>query len=569
MTNRSLNAGWHLFLLPLALVISGVSFASAHTSGEAVLAEAAKNRNREVVRALVRQGADVNARQPDGATALHWAARWDDVETATLLVDAAASVNAHTDLGVTPLYLACLNGSPRMVEALLTAGADVTSTRPTGETVLMTCSRSGSVDGVRQLLAHGADVGAREHRQGQTALMWAAAQGHADVAHVLIERGADVHAKTGEAGFAPLLFAARNGARDVARILLAEGADIDQAASDGTNALVAATIMGHWELAQYLLEHGADPNADGAGYTPLHWVAGSWETDISGKYGPDEYRWIAGLLPGKLELVKALLAHGANPNARIKIPPPRFGYVGVIRKFDLRGATPLLLALTGGHLDIAHVLLAGGADPKPTTDDGTTPLMAAAGLGHTVGQSLISHEDAFNAVKLAVELGSDVNAANRNGDTGLHAAADFGADGIVQFLVDSGGDVNAVNAIGSRPLTVAQASVGALRGPHESAAALLRQLGGIGDVEIEGAIVSFGAPCPGTRFDVVPGRPQSLPGSEPQRRATRPLRVGVTTMTTFTGGACADLAVGTVLKITGTRALVRGAVQASAVAVQH
>ena len=560
---RCLIAWWRP---PLLLLLAVTSLGA--TTGEVRLVEAAKNQDKDAVRALVQQRVDVNARQPDGATALHWAAHWDDVQTAALLLGAGANPNTVTDLGVAPLYLACLNGSARMVETLLMAGADANSTRPTGETALMTCSRTGNVDAAKALLARSADVQAKEVAQEQTALMWAAAQDHGEVACVLIEHGADVHASTTKAGFTPLLFAARNGAQDTARILLAAGANINQAASDGTNALVAATFTNHWKLAEFLLEQGADPNADGAGYTPLHWAAGSWETDISGKFGPDEYRWIAGLGPGKLELVKALLAHGANPNARVKKAPPRFGYVGVIRRFDLRGATPFLLALMGGQLNIAHVLLTEGADPALTADDKTTPLMAAAGLAHTVGQSLISHEDALKAVKLAAQLGNDVNAVNSNGETGLHAAADFGADDIVQFLVDNGADVNATNKIGSRPLTIAQASVGALRGPHESTAVLLRELGGIADVEIEGAITSFETPCPKTDFAIELRRREPTASEQP-RRNNRPLRIKASPMTSYAQGACADLAIGTVLKITGTRALVRGPIDASEIEVQH
>lgn len=554
--------------IPLTFLVVLAVTSAESLAGEAALADAAKRRDTDAVHTLVRQGADANASLPDGTRALHWAVHWDDKEAAALLLDAGATVNTASDLGVTPLYLACLNGSAPMVEMLLIAGADANSARPTGETTLMTCARTGSVDAVVALLSRGADVSAKEKANGQTALMWAAAQDHGRVARVLIEHGADFHATTAGSGFTPLLFAARNGATDAVRELLQAGANIDQGAADGTTALVAATVLRHWKLSRFLLEQGADPNADGAGYAPLHWAAGSWETDISGKFGSEEYRWIAGLGPGKLDLVEALLAHGADPNARLRKGPPRFGYVGVIRRFNLRGSTPFLLALAGGHMRIARVLLASGADPALTADDGTTPLMAAAGLAHTVGQSLISYEEALQAVRLAAELGNDVNASNDAGDTALHAAADFGADDIVRFLVDSGADVNAANNIGSKPLTVAQATVGALRGPQESTAALLKEFGGIGDVEIEGSIASLESSCPGADFTIEAQRGGSSGSGQPGRYS-RSLSVSATPTTSYIQGSCAELLRGSVLKVTGTRALVRGRIAASRIEVLH
>lgn len=163
---------------------------------------------------------------------------------------------------------------------LLKAGANPNATLRTGETVLMTAARTGNVDVVEALLARGADVNAREMVQGHGALMWAAAEGHAEVARVLREHGADVHARS-SAGFTALMLAGRKGDLQTTRGLLAAGADVNEATPDGATALLVGTIRGHIEYAALLLGRGANPNM-GPGFTPLHWAAGEWPTELTG-----------------------------------------------------------------------------------------------------------------------------------------------------------------------------------------------------------------------------------------------------------------------------------------------
>ena len=283
------------------------------------LVDAAKQRDWATLTALIQRGTDVNVHQPDGATALHWAAHWNDVAAARALVAAGARVNAANDFGITPLSLACTNASREMVDALLAAGADANATRPTGETVLMTCSRTGNAEAVSALLTRGARVDATERDHHQTALMWAAAQNHPKVIGELIAHGADVNARTEaregtqvagyrqafpeSVGFSAILFATRAGAREAIDVLLTHSANINDTASDGTGVLQTAMSMGHWDLVPYLLDRGANPNADGPGYTPLHWASGSWEALLSGVVGSERYRWMAARGPGKVELV--------------------------------------------------------------------------------------------------------------------------------------------------------------------------------------------------------------------------------------------------------------------------
>jgi ankyrin repeat protein len=469
----------------IALLASAASLAAA---GDLRLIEAVRNNNKAAVLDLLKQRADVDATQGDGATALHWAVHLDDLHAAELLIHAGAHVNVANDVGVTPLYLACTNRNAAMVEKLLAAQANPNATLLSGETVLMNCARAGDLGAVRALLAHGANVNARERSHDQTALMWAAAQRHPQVVSALVDHGADVRARsriynqivTSEVtqragreelnytvprgGSTPLLFAARSGDVDSARHLLAAGADVNDALPDGTSALVLAAHSGNGAVAALLLDKGADPNAAGVGYTALH----------------------AAVLRADRDLVKALLAHGANPSARItKGTPVRRLSQDFELPRTLIGATPYLLAAK--HLEVNMMLVlaaAADADLRLGMQDGTTPLMAAAGIGVdpnadrrglTVfdGGKPADEGLVVETVTAALNLGGDINAVNRGGDTALHGAASLGYDRVVQLLADRGAQLNVKNARGQTPLAVLT------RGRHPGTADLLRKLGAV------------------------------------------------------------------------------------------
>ena len=467
-----------LWLVPLLAVLS-----LGAVSRDLRIVEAVRDGDQEAVRSLLEEQVDVNASQADGATALHWAAHRDDQETGELLIGAGADVNAVNDYGVTPLSLASTNGSPWMVERLLRAGADPNTAQPSGETPLMTAARTGSVEAVRALLIHGAKVSTRERLRGQTALMWAVSENHSDVAQVLIEHGADVRDRS-TGGFTPLLFAARQGHLDCARLLLTAGADLNDSAPDGMSPLVMASASGHQQLALFLLDQGADPNAaDEYGTTTLHYALQKGMSTLTrvelSYFNSHLYR------PNMVELVKALLAHGASPNVRL-VKTQRFGNLGILVR--LEGATPFLLAATVGDDDLMRMLVAGAADPMLATDENATPLMVAAGLGRTWDRTVEEEKGTLEAVKLALELGADVNAATVNGQTALQAAARIGANDIVQFLVDEGAELDAPDRWGQTPLSIAEGivldslSVNFELKPftvHQSTADLLRQLGAL------------------------------------------------------------------------------------------
>ena len=471
-------------------LLSLLSVVSLAAVNDLRMVEAVKHHDKEAMRALLKQRVDVNTPEPDGSTALHWAAQWDDSEAVDILIHAGARVNVATDYGITPLWIACKVGSAAMVETLLKAGASPNAARVTGETALMRAALTGNQDVVNALLARGADVNAAE-AGGQTALMWAISAKYLPVAQALMAHGANIRARSKPLGFTPLLFAARQGDLDAVRLLLSAGADLNEAASDGSNVLLVATVRGHKALASFLLDQGANPNADAAGYTPLHWVAGTWETVLtremmnipaeSGEWSA-EWRRLRGLQgQAQIELLKTLLAHGANVNARTTKEPPRFGHTFAGQIPNLAGATPFFLAAMAADTGVMRVLLAHGADARLATNANTTPLMAAVGCCiRSTSESAITESSALEAGKLLVEnLGADVNAVNANGETALHGTAYLGYDTIAQYLVDKGAKLNVKNKNGWTPVAVADGVIfQQATQVHKSTADLLRKLGG-------------------------------------------------------------------------------------------
>jgi ankyrin repeat protein len=423
----------------------------------------------------------------------------NDAGMVDLLLRAGAKPDLADDTGATPLYLACLNRSAGTVERLLQAKANPNAALITGETALMTCARTGEAHGVRALLARGANVNVKEPGHDQTALMWAAAQSHPEAVAALLEAGADVRARsrsymqtvTSEVtqragreelnytvprgGSTPLLFAARSGDAESVKLLVEGGADVNETMPDGASALVIAAHSGHTRAAMMLLDKGADPDAAAVGYTALH----------------------AAVLRSDLELVKALLARKANPNAQItKGTPVRRTSQDFELPKTLIGATPYLLAAKFLEADIMRALAAGGADTRLPMNDGATPLMAAAGMGITVpaqderrgtnrrglaiidGGKIEPDAQVVEAVTAALTLGSDINATNPAGETALHIAAAQGYDAVVTLLADRGADLNARNAKGLTPLGALMARTGG-RSSRKSTTDLLRSLGAV------------------------------------------------------------------------------------------
>jgi ankyrin repeat protein len=477
----------------LAALLAVFIAAVGEAANGSEIADAVKSGESRLVRALVAKGTDVNAPEADGTTAMHWAVRADDASMVEVLLRAGAHPARANRYGVTPLSLAAVNGNAAIVRMLLDAGATVNGARTEGETVLMLAARTGRLEPVRLLLERGAEVNATDGWLGQTALMTAAAENHGDAVRMLIERGADVNARSKvlpaepqrdriaglalqplnttfpRGGFTALMFAARQGALESARVLLAAGADTNVPDPDGLGALAIAIVNGHYDLAALLIEHGADVNAvEPGGRTPL-WAAVDMHTlEYTLNRPPPAWN---DTLDG-LEIVRRLLDRGANPNVRL-IRPVRPRKVNSTNNRLLGvGATPLHRAASHADVKALRLLLDAGADSNVTTQIGTTALMLAAGLGWRELYSGGTETDAIEFMKVCLERGADINAANGEGNTPLHGAAQRGSEALIRFLVAAGARLDAKNKQGLTPLDEALGFAPVRVG----AAALLRDL---------------------------------------------------------------------------------------------
>ncbi|HWF07748.1 MAG TPA: ankyrin repeat domain-containing protein [Bryobacteraceae bacterium] len=488
----------------VVLLAAGVAAFAAGEAADSRLPDAARAQNAKAIRALLAQKADANGRASDSSTALLWLAHWNDTETADLLVRAGADANAANDFRMTPLSEACTNGNAALVRLLLKAGAKPNTAIATGETPLMTCAKSGSADAIRMLVEYGAAVNATEPLQNQSALMWAAAERHPDVVKALIDAHADLKANTKQ-GFTALHFAAREGDLESVKELIAAGVDVNiltQAGSAtnrvtnqlgiaksvgaiGYTPLLIAVMRGHVDLALYLLDHGADPNVLAAGFTPLHWASSRWESFTANPvYGFEDPMSGIPERAAKLRLVKALLAHGANVNARMTKPQPSFagGYL------DGVGATPVLLAASADDIEMMHILLDAGADPKILTATNASPIMAAAGLNHGIGEDTITEAQATEVVNLLLKLGVEPKGETTFGENALFGPAYRGWNTLLAQLIDLGVNVNAVSKAGVTPWLAASGSGDRLGGVlyNKEGAELLRA---------HGADAKLGHPC--------------------------------------------------------------------------
>jgi ankyrin repeat protein len=491
-----------------ALLTGLMIYSIASFGADLRVIEAVKKSDAKALRSLISQRPDINAAEVDGSTALHWAAQRDNLEMVDLLLTAGANPKAANRYNVTPLSLAAMNGNAGVIERLLKAGAGANDVSEEGQTALMTAALNGKVEAVKVLLAHGANVQAVEPIRGQTALMWAASEGNAGAVKALLDAGADVKLKS-KNGFTPLLFAVRNGHIDASKVLLSQGSNVNDAAPDGTSALNMAVVNAYFELASLLLDLGADPNAPDPRGSALHTIAWLRRPGADGAAGvgntPHGPPPPAGNVTA-LELAKKLLEKGANPNVRITWEEKKFDKEGGTMKnppliqlgrhyLTYVGATPFYVAAHNGDAPYMRLLADHGADPKMTNILGVTPLITASGLDYWEGEAPgpftgCSEAERIEAIKLALDLGNDINAHADFGDysmdgdpeylllyyphnmdqltgkvlgdprwsgsTALHAAVVSGQPGIVKFLIEHGAKVDAKTKLGWTPLDMAK-----------------------------------------------------------------------------------------------------------------
>ncbi len=377
-----------------AFCLSAVLAATA----EAPVAEAAMAGDKEAVRALLKQGRDVNAAQGDGMTALHWAARHGDVELAAMLLYAGANVKASTRIGAyTPLIMASQNGSAAMIEALIKVGADPKAATTNGTTPLMLAAASGRADSVKLLLEKGVDPNARESARGETALMFAANYNRVDALNVLLENGADIKAATKVVDLTGLTSPEEEFFRQQQQQQQGGQAPAQGGPGRGPGGPGGPPGQGGPTAAA----QGGQPGGPGAG--PGRGPQGGGPQAAAGgpggpqTGGPGGGRGFGG--PG-----------GAPANRGPDI-------AGVTRQYRFNelvstqgGLTPLLFAARQGHVDSVRALVDAGADiNQVSAGDKTSPLLMAMINGH------------YDLAKLLVERGADVKLASENGATPLYA----------------------------------------------------------------------------------------------------------------------------------------------------
>jgi len=500
------------------LLAAGASVKAATRIGAITpLFMASKNGSAPMIEILLKAGADANATDEHGTTALMTAAASGSTEAVKLLIDHGADVNAKEGThGQTALMFAAALNRDAAIRILLGHGADPSITSkpvklpPPGprfddgnpvpeakeEKPAATAGKESATDQKAALDALASSLGFKSavYTAGKsedapadlkTMVQKLSAKvdemekrlpgdkskgedGNNSMYGIIRERGT-----LDMGGLTALLYAARDGHMDAAKALLEGGANINEvSASEKTSPLVMATMNGHFDLAKLFVDWSADPNlANNQGLTALY-------AAVDLQWAPKGWFPAPGVGQEKvtyLNLMKVLLETGANPNARItkKLWFRSFGDHSWV---DAAGATAFWRAAQSSDLDAMRLLVDHGADPDLPTTHGTTPLMAAAGIGWGYHYSMNAPDSWMEAVKYCVQHGADVNAADDRGYTALHGAAYLGNHEMISYLIEKGADVKAV---AKDKNTVADMANGPTRFgiPHPETVAMLEKLG--------------------------------------------------------------------------------------------
>jgi ankyrin repeat protein len=500
----------------IALLLLGTAPFSIAASGPQTLVDLVRAGNREaVLAAITSPDIDVNAADPDGSTALLWATYKVDHELVRALLKRGANAKVSNHYGSSPLTEAVKLGDVELVRMLLDAGADPNSSNQDNQAALMLASSIGSPQIVAMLIKRGAKVNAVESFRGQTALMWAAAESHPEVVDLLLKHGADVKVRakyddwpremTSEpraqfrqtGGLTALLYATRSGCYRCAVAIVKAGADVNQPNPDGITPLINAIDNRSYDIAMFLLDKGANPGAwDMTGRTPLYVAVDMHSYSGASGFGSGNFAGFGEPLPTRppstataMDVVNRLLGMGVDPNHELTRMRPNGNGRGRFADYMMRGGTgPLMIAAL--TLDDAAIkaLIAHGAEVDVPNVFQITPLMAAAGMSGSsrggVGSAIAGggggHKQddiqarAIATIDLLLQAGANINARvtdshghtaklvayvqgrDHEGQSALFAAAEAGWDKVVKHLLDRGAEPNVRDAAGKLALDYAR-----------------------------------------------------------------------------------------------------------------
>jgi uncharacterized protein len=418
-----------------ALLAQKADVNEAQPDGATALIWAARANDAELVDLLLAAGANVNAASREGVTALSQASQNGSAAVIEKLLRAGADVNGtFLSTGETALMEASRTGNVEVIKTLLDHGANVNAKESLrGTTALMWAAAEGHADAIRVLIERGAAADAQSKQDKA-------------IAYGTAGPGAKIPEDLQSGGLTPLIFAVREGSFESVKALVdakAENprapwaANVNHTSGDGSSPLLVAVLNGRYDIARYLIEKGANVNlANQKGWTPLY-LAVKHRTNETGTVP------IPPNADQALDFIKLILDLGAQVNTRLAYET-EVHVASHVFWLKEEGATPFFRACFGGDVEVMKLLLAHGADPSIATKDHTTPLMAFTGVGFTLGiDHHRSHAEDMQALDLLLALGADVNAANDQGMTPLMGAAQRGANDEIRALVEHGANLAA------------------------------------------------------------------------------------------------------------------------------